>query len=122
MDGGIKAQQAMAAEMEEIAKGVVKDDLVVLQMPEIKGWTRHDQASVMPLFRKNEDLIKKTFANNEYLKLDVTHGEILGLHSTSKLGDKVMPDLPVMNRVINENSKYKEADIWNIANVETIYK
>ena len=123
MDGGDRIQQALASKMEEMADGIVKDQtLIALDMPEAKGWTKANHGSVMSLLKTNEDLVKKTFAQNEYLKLDVTHGEILGLHSTAKIGDKVLPDLPVMNRVIRENPKYKEADIWNIANVETIYK
>lgn len=121
MDGGIHVQKAMAAEMQEIAKSLIKDDLVVLDMPEAKGWGKPYPNGIIPLLRAHEESIRATFTQNEYLKLDVTHGEILGLHSTSKLGEKVMPDLPVMNHVIRENPKYKEADIWNIGNVDDIY-
>lgn len=122
MDYSAYPNQKMATEAARLIQSVVEDEIIAIDAPEAKGWTKPDTEAITALFRQYEDVVKKTFVNNDYLKLDVTHGEILGLHSTSMIGDTVLPDLPVMDHAIRSNPKYRDADIWNIANVEALYK
>lgn len=102
---------------------MIADKLKVLKLGEIKEIkkesAREDVKSLM-ILRKWD--IDATFTENEYLKIDFTNGEILGLKSHAMLGTMVIGDLPAMNYVLARDEKYKDADILNLGNVNNLYK
>lgn len=103
---------------------MITDKLKVLKVQEMKGWVpsydmREEVARV--ILDKQED-IENTFKNDEYLKIDLTNAEIVGLKSHAKLGDMPIGDLPAINYVLAHDDKYKNAHLLNLGNVKALYK
>jgi hypothetical protein len=70
----------------------------------------------------NRLTIEAQFPNDEYLKFDLTHGELLGLKSTAVVGGVPISDITAISWVIKHTEKYKEADIINLGNVKMLYE
>jgi hypothetical protein len=70
----------------------------------------------------NRQQIENNFANDEYLKLDLTHGELLGIKSTAIILGNPISDMTAISWVIKHNEKYKDADIINLGNVRMLYE
>lgn len=105
--------------------GIIKDPLVVMDFP-IEGGDEIDKSAIVRALLERKTEVKSTFANDEFLKLDLTHQELVGIKSTSTIATKEreMPigDLPALNYVISHSEKYKESKILNIGNVSTLYQ
>jgi hypothetical protein len=102
---------------------VIADKLKVLalsEIKEIKKESAREDATSLIILRKWD--IEATFTENEYLKIDFTNGEILGLKSHAMLGTMPIGDLPAMNYVIARDEKYKDADMLNLGNVSDLYE
>jgi len=102
---------------------MIADKLNVLELGEIKEIQKKStREDVTRLILDRQEDIEATFTENEYLKIDLTHSEILGLKSHSMLGTMKIGDLPAMDYVIRHNDKYRKADIFNLGNVDDLYK
>jgi len=66
--------------------------------------------------------IEEVFCKNEYVKLDLTNGEMVGLKSTAKLGNLEIGDLPALNYLLAHDEKYKYANLLNLGNVKDLYE
>jgi hypothetical protein len=97
---------------------MVYDELVVMDFP--LGEKIDRNAVVRALLDRKED-IENTFKNNEYLKLDLTHQELVGIKSSASIGKMKVGDLPALGFVIANNDKYKDADMKNLGNVNMLY-
>ena len=93
----------------------VKDPLIVMSFP-----VTEEKNIVTTLIERKEEVLH-TFQNNEYLKFDETHQELIGLKSTAKVGKVTITDLPALNHVIAHNDRYKDSHILNLGNVNVIY-
>lgn len=106
-------------------QGIIKDPLVVMEFPISGDHEKNKSVIVRALLERKAD-VESTFANDEFLKLDLTHQELVGIKSTATMvTDKgVMPigDLPALNYVISNSEKYKKSKILNMGNVSTLYK
>ena|ERR1051325_4706966 len=99
---------------------MINDTLISMQAPEIKdNLSKEDIINF--LFDKRGE-IEENFPNDEYIKLDLTHGEVIGLKSSSYVGDLKVGDLTAINWVIRKSEKYKDADIVNLGNVRMLYE
>lgn len=100
---------------------IIKDPLVVMNFPITEG----DRNSVVRALLERKSDIESTFANDEFLKLDLTHQELVGMKSTStmvtQLGEQLIGDRPALNYVISHSEKYKESNILDIGNVSAVY-
>ncbi len=102
---------------------MIEDKLKVLPLSDIghiKPEDTREDVTRLILDRKTE--IENYFTDNEYLKIDLTNGEILGLKSHGMLGNMPIGDLPAMNYVITRDHKYMKANILNLGNVNDLYK
>jgi hypothetical protein len=99
---------------------MITDELIVMEAPELMGEPSKDEVIGFILGRRLE--IESIFPNNEYLKLDLTHGELLGLKSTAVIDGVPISDLTAISWVIRHTEKYKDADIINLGNVEMLYE
>jgi hypothetical protein len=100
---------------------MIKDDLKVLEVPELKeGDFNRNKVAKMLLNKQKE--IEEFFDNDEYIKLDMTNMEIIGLKSTSVFGKTPIGDLPAIDFAIRNNEKYKDSNIVNLGNVSLLYK
>lgn len=77
---------------------------------------------VIKFILDNRQQIENKFAHDEYLKLDLTHGELLGLKSTAIVLGNPIGDLAAISWVIKHSEKYKDADIINLGNVRMLYE
>ena len=101
---------------------MINDELKVINIPDRKNMnpiTRDEAVKI--LFDMRSD-IENTFKENEYLKMDLTHGEIIGLKSTAEYGDLKIGDLPALDYIIRNDNKYRKSEIINLGNVEMLYK
>ncbi len=99
----------------------VNDPLVVMEFP-IMGGENADRNTVVRALLERRPIIESTFTNDEYLKLDLTRQEIIGLKSTAYVGKTKITDLPALNHVLSNNEIYIGNNITNLGNVSTIYK
>lgn len=95
------------------------EQLVVMDFP--IGEKVDRDTIVRSLLDRRSD-IENTFKNDEYLKLDLTHQEILGVKSSSYMGNVKIGDLPLFGKILSKNERYKNADIKNLGNVNMLYK
>ncbi len=99
------------------------DTLIVMPFPFIGENT--DRTAVTKALLENRADIESTFKNDEYLKLDLTHKEIIGYKSTqglTTLGHMPIGDLPAFNYIIQNNGKYTNSKIINLGNVRLIFE
>ena len=99
---------------------IVKDSLVIMDFPIPGGEAANKGDIIKSIIDRKED-VEKIFFNNEYLKLDLTHQQLLGLKSTSSVGVVTITDLPALNYVLSKDERYKNAKIINIGNVDIFY-
>lgn len=107
---------------------IITDPIVTMTFP-ISGGENANRNDVVSALLNSRDVVEGTFKNDEYLKLDLTHQEIIGIKSTSKMlipgaGKKlhVIGDLPALNFVVANNEKYKGSKIINLGNVNALYE
>lgn len=107
---------------------MINDQLKVLPLPSVHTLEkiprniRDVRNDAVRQLLDNETIIKDTFSNDEYLKMDLTRGEIIGLKSTSKMGNIPIGDLPALDFVIRNNNIYKKSEIINLGNISMLYK
>lgn len=103
---------------------MIADKLKVLEVREIKRWVpSYDmREEVARVLLDKQEAIESTFKDDEYLKIDLTNAEIVGLKSHAKLGEMPIGDLPAINYVLAHDDKYKNANLLNLGNVEALYK
>lgn len=100
---------------------VIDDELKVVELPET-NWKEASKEDIVRTILEKKEEITKTFTNDEYLKIDLTNGEIVGFKSTAKLGDMELGDLSCLNFILAHNAKYKEAHLLNLGKVNTLYE
>lgn len=100
---------------------MINDQLKVLDVSMSDGLNSDTRNNVVRTLLDKRDVIESVFHDDEYLKMDLTHGEIIGLKSTAKIGTMDVGDLPAMDFVIRNNEKYKNATIINLGNVSVLY-
>lgn len=97
---------------------IINDPLVIMEFP-VSGSA--DRDSVVRALIDSRSNIESTFNNNEYLMLDLTHQEIIGIKSTAHLGKMKVGDLPALNCIVSNSDRYKESKMMVLGNVSTIY-
>lgn len=75
---------------------IVNDELKVLKIPGRENMNSIQRNDVVRILFDMRNEIETTFDQNEYIKMDLTHGEIIGLKSTSEYGDLKIGDLPAL--------------------------
>lgn len=102
----------------------IEGKLVSMDAPELTGIVSKEEIVRFLLDKQQE--IESHFPNDEFIKLDMTHGEIIGMKSTAviSLGNHDIPvgDLPAMDWTIRLNAKYKDAEMINLGNVKMLYE
>jgi hypothetical protein len=101
---------------------LVNDELKVLNIPGRSGMKPLTRDDVVRILFDMRSEIEATFTQNEYLKMDLTHGEIIGLKSTAEYGDLKIGDIPALDYIIRNDNKYRKSDIINLKNVNELYK
>lgn len=99
---------------------MISDPLISMEAPGIGLDSTKDD--IIKFILDNRLVIEAQFPNNEYLKLDLTHGELLGLKSTAVVGGLPLSDLTAISWVVKHTDKYKDADIINLGNVRMLYE
>lgn len=99
---------------------MITDKLIVMDAPEIRE--KPSKEDVVRFLLDNQKKIESTFANDEYLKLDLKHGEVIGIKSTAVIGGYKISDLTALSWVVNKNEKYKDSEIINLGSVKMIYR
>jgi hypothetical protein len=103
-----------------IMDNLINDPLVVMEFPILGGGDADRDAVVRALLERRGDIESK-FMNDEFLKLDLTHQELLGIKSTTQIGNLPVGDLPALDYVIGHTEKYKGSNVINLGNVSTVY-
>lgn len=98
----------------------IKDKVVEMDFP-VEGDGKDRDAIVRALLERKEE-VQKTFSNNEFIKLDLTNQQLLGIKSTANIGDLVVGDRPALNYVIANSEKHRESNLIDIGNIDKIYK
>lgn len=102
-------------------KDLIKDPIITMNFPLKKGvYTDRDMIVKEILEKKSE--ILETYKNNEYLKLDMTQGEIIGMKSTLKFGNIDIPDRVALSYMVSDSERYKSSKVIDLGNVNTIYE
>lgn len=102
---------------------MINDKLKVLEVAEIKDLTTPiTRGNVVRILFEKKDELHNTFTDNEYLKLDMTNGEFVGLKSTSTFLDKPISDLAALDYLIRNSDKYKAAEMLNLGNINDLFK
>jgi len=101
---------------------MINDELKVLNIPGMDNMSPIQRNDVVRILFKMREEIKSTFDKNECIKMDLTHGEIIGLKSTAEYGDLKIGDLPALDYVIRNDDKYRKSEIINLGNVDMLYK
>ena len=107
---------------------MINEIIQVLDIPGIKGIEKITRDETVKALFDNRGLIEGKFINDEWLKMDLTHGEIIGLKSNSKIDiggfkDPIdVGDLPAFNFMISRNEKYKNANLINLGKVSMLFK
>src|ERR1700722_16516383 len=97
-------------------ENLIKDPLIVMSFPILETEKFDRDATVKALLDRRKE-IEDTFKNNEYLKLDFTRQEIVGLKSTNpKFSDYI-----AINLVLRFDEKYKNNNIVSLHNVDTLF-
>jgi hypothetical protein len=104
-------------------QSIIKDPLVVMDFP-IDN--EKDKTAIVRALLERKAEVESTFANDEFLKLDLTHQELVGIKSTAKMvtnkGEMPIGDLPALNYVISHSEKYQKSRTLNMGNVSAIYQ
>lgn len=104
-------------------QSIIKDPLVVMDFP-IDN--EKDKTAIVRALLERKAEVESTFANDEFLKLDLTHQELVGIKSTATMvtskGEMPISDLPALNYVISNSDKHKGSKILNIGNVSKLYE
>lgn len=108
---------------------MITDEIKVLELPSIKSLKTIKRDDVVRMLFEKRQEIEETFSENEFLKLDLTNCEIIGLKSKSEIAVPLsadqnrikIGDLPAFNYLIARNEKYKNAEIINLDTVKRIY-
>jgi len=103
---------------------MITDKLKILKIEEIKEKIdlTNMREEVTRIILDKKQIIENTFVEDEYLKIDLTNAEIIGLKSHAKLGDMPIGDLPAINYILSQDNKYKDANLLNLGNVKQLYK
>jgi len=101
---------------------MINDELKVLDIPGMENMHPIQRNDVVRLLFTMREEIEETFNQNEFIKFDLTHGEIIGLKSTAEYGDLKIGDLPALDYVIRNDNKYRKAEIINLGNVDMLFK
>jgi hypothetical protein len=96
-----------------------KDQLIAMNFPIDKDAGRN--VIIKALLDRKAD-IKNAFKNNEYLGLDFKNQELIGIKSTSSIGNIKVGDLPAFLYAIGSSEKYNHSDIARLGNVDMIYE
>jgi hypothetical protein len=100
---------------------MIEDKIKVLPLKDIKNVPVFSRENIVRILLDNREAIENTFVDNEYIKIDLTHGEIIGLASTAHFGKMHIGNLPAMDYVIKHDEKYKDAHILNLGNINTLF-
>lgn len=100
---------------------MINDELKVLNIPGMTNMHPIQRNDVVRLLFAMREEIETTFDQNECIKMDLTHGEIIGLKSTAEYGDLKIGDLPALDYVIRNDDKYRKSEIINLGNVNMLY-
>ena len=101
---------------------MINDELKVLNIVGVDHVYPIARDDVVRLLFNMRKQIETTFDQNEFIKFDLTHGEIIGLKSTAEFGDLKIGDLPALDYVIRNDDKYRKSEIINLGNVDMLYK
>jgi hypothetical protein len=109
---------------------MINDTIKVLDLPSIQSLNPINKNDVVRVLFEKRKEIEETFKDDEYLKMDLTHGEIIGLKSTAELDIPVNKDInklkvgdrPAFNYLIERNDRYKNAEIIDLGNVGVLFK
>lgn len=101
---------------------MINDELKVLNIPGMENMQPIQRNDVVRLLFAMREQIESTFTQNECIKMDLTHGEIIGLKSTAEYGDLKIGDLPALDYVIRNDDKYRKSEIINLGNVDKLYE
>jgi hypothetical protein len=101
---------------------MINDELKILEVPNIKGRDKIERDEVVKILFEQRKNIEETFTENECIKMDLTHGEIIGLKSTAEFGKLKIGDLPALDYIIRNDSKYQKSKIINLGNVDMLFK
>lgn len=99
---------------------LINDPLVVMDFPIMGGAEANRNDVVRALLERREN-IESTFKNDEFLKLDLTHQELVGIKSTAQIGRMPIGDLPALDYVIRNTEKYNGSNVINIGNVSAVF-
>lgn len=103
-----------------IMDNLINDPLVVMDFP-ILGGDQADRNTVVRALLERRMDIESKFMNDEFIKLDLTHQELVGIKSTAQIGKLPIGDLPALDYVIEHSEKYKGSNFINMGNVSTVY-
>lgn len=101
---------------------IVNDELKVLNIPGMENMNPIKRDDVVRILFNMRNEIETTFDQNECIKMDLTHGEIIGLKSTAEYGDLKVGDLPALDYVIRNDAKYRKSEIINLGHVDMLYR
>jgi hypothetical protein len=100
---------------------MINDELKILEVPNIKGTNPGRDEIVRILFEQRKNIEEK-FTESEFIKMDLTHGEIIGLKSTAEFGKLKIGDLPALDYIIRNDDKYRKSTIINLGNVDMLFQ
>lgn len=99
---------------------MITDQLISMDAPELKE--KYDKEEIVRFLLDKQKEIESHFPNDEYIKLDLTHGEVLGIKSTAVIGGVLITDMTAINWVTKHSEKYKDAEMINLGNVKMLYE
>ncbi len=102
-------------------KDLINDKLIVMELENIKELNPANKNEVVRTILDKQEEIKSVFSNNEYIKMDLTLGEIIGLKSTATIGSIEVGDLPALDYILRNDPKYRKSNIINLGNVDMLY-
>jgi len=101
---------------------MINDELKILEVPGLKGREEIGRDEVVRILFEQQKNIEEKFTESEFIKMDLTHGEIIGLKSTAEFGKLKIGDLPALDYIIRNDYKYQKAKIINLGNVDMLFK
>lgn len=101
---------------------MINDELKVLKIPDRENMSPISRNEAVRIIFDMRNQIEETFKENECLKMDLTHGEIIGLKSTAEYGDLKIGDLPALDYIIRNDNKYRKSEIINLGHVDMLFK
>lgn len=99
---------------------LINDTLVVMDFP-IAGGAKADRNDVVRALLERREIIENTFKNDEFLKLDLSHQELVGIKSTAQIGTMPIGDRPALDYVIRKTEKYNGCNLIDIGKVSTVF-